>query len=130
MSTSENRAEGAGLRRAMVAYSGIAVFCVVFSLVYNRFSHGVHSPYMTWLFGWPLVLGALPSMFLYLSGKVRTPGRISFNLWNSAVAALTVSSLLRGIFEIAGTSSDYQVWLMIAGWLMLAAGAAAYLFKK
>ena len=39
---------------------------------------------------------------------------------------MTVSSLLRGIFEIAGTASDYQTWLMYFGLAMLAAGAVLF----
>lgn len=109
---------------------GISVFCMIFYLVYDRFSHGVHSPYMTWLFAWPFVLGAMPCGFFAKCRLIHSPGRLSFNMWNSGVAALTVSSLLRGIFEIAGTSSDHQEWLMRAGGMMLAVGAAAYLGRR
>ena len=128
--TSENRTERAGFRRTVISYMGISIFCGIFSLVYNQFSHGVHSPYMTWLFGWPFVLGVIPYAFFAICKPIHAPGRFSFNIWNSGVAALTVSSLLRGIFEIAGTASDYQVWLMGAGGIMLAVGAAAYLIRK
>ena len=34
------------------------------------------------------------------------------------------------IFEIAGTASDYQQWLMIAGGLLMLGGVVAYFFKK
>ena len=130
LSISENRTEGVDLRRAVFSYVGISVFCIIFFLVYNQFSHGVHSPFMTWLFGWPLVFGVIPCLVLDKCRRFHSPGRISFNVWNSGVAALTVSSLLRGIFEIAGTGSDYQEWLMAAGGIMVAAGAIAYIIRK
>ena len=38
--------------------------------------------------------------------------------------------MLRGIFEIAGTASDYQQWLMIAVGLLMLGGVVAYFFKK
>ena len=81
---------------------------------------------MTWLCGWPFVLGVLPSVFFWKYKIFRSPGRISINIWNSGVAALTVSSLLRGIFEIAGTASDYQEWLMRAGGVMLIGAVLLY----
>ena len=39
---------------------------------------------------------------------------VSDNAFCSGVAALTVSSLLKGIFDIAGTASVYQTWLSYA----------------
>ena len=95
------------------------MFCGIFYLVYNRFSHGVHSPYMTWLFVWPLVLGVVPGVYWKWRRNIARPGCIPLNLYHSGVAAVTVSSMLRGIFEIAGTSSVYQEWLMQAGIIML-----------
>lgn len=115
--------------RNVAVYGAVTVFCILFFLVYDRFSHGVRSPYMTFLFCWPLCLGLLPSVISCASAKIREQGIISANLYHSGTAALTVSSLLRGIFEIAGTTSDYQRWLMTAGWLLLFSGVVAYLLK-
>lgn len=47
-------------------------------------------------------------------------------IYNSGVAALTVSSMLRGIMDIAGTGSVYQVWMLYAGTVMAAAGAVIF----
>lgn len=47
-------------------------------------------------------------------------------IYNSGVAALTVSSMLRGIMDIAGTGSVYQVWMLYAGTVMTAAGAVIF----
>lgn len=110
-------------------YMGVSVFCMVFYMIYDRFSHGVRSPYMTWLFAWPFLLGFLPGMVFWRFPRVRRPGRFTVNLYNSGVAAVTVSSLLRGIFEIAGTASDYQQRLMYAGVAMLFLGIAVYLLS-
>ena len=113
----------------MLVYMGVSVFCQVFYLIYDQFSHGVRSPYMTWLFAWPFLLGVLPGMVFWRFPKVRRPGRFAVNLYNSGVAAVTVSSLLRGIFEIAGTDSVYQQRLMYVGGAMLLLGIAVYLFS-
>ena len=85
---------------------------------------------MTYLFMWPLVLGLIPSLLMQVCARMRRQKRISANLYHPGVAAVTVSSLLRGIFEIAGTSSDYQVLLMIAGGILLLGGFLAYLVGK
>lgn len=113
--------------KCVPAYLGISVFCQIFYLIYDQFSHGVRSPYMTWLFAWPFLLGVLPGMIFWHFPKVRRPGRFAVNLYNSGVAAVTVSSLLRGIFEIAGTDSVYQQRLMYMGVAMLFLGIAVYL---
>lgn len=120
--------KGGSMRTAAI-YLFVTVLCLVFSLVYNQFSYGVYSPFMTWLFMWPLVLGFFPGAFWEWCFQLRRPGRVAENLYHSGVAAVTVSSLLRGILEIAGTASEYQEWLMWIGGIMLIAAVAAYLLK-
>ena len=114
----------------VMLYLGVTVFSLVFFLIYDRFSHGVRSPYMTWLFAWPLILGFLPSLVYWRFTGIRRQGRLSANLYHSGVAALTVSSMLRGIFEIAGTYSDYHEWLKYAGGIMLLGGIIAYVLQR
>lgn len=81
---------------------------------------------MTYLFVWPLALGALPSFLCLKVRRIPGPSVLSSLLWNTGIAAVTVSSMLRGIFEIAGNSSIYQHLLMLAGFLFLAAGLIVY----
>ncbi len=115
------------LRRAMILYAGISAFCLIIFIIYDQFSHNVRSPFMTFLFLWPLILGVLPVLLLRKIRKLPRPGRFTWNAYNSGVAALTVSSLLRGIFEIAGTASPFQTGLMFAGIVMTGVGAIGYL---
>ena len=95
-------------------------------MVYNHFSHGVHSPFMTYMFAWPLFLVGVPAGLLYWIDALPGPSLLASLFWNTGTAAVTVSSLLRGIFEIAGNSSVYQHMLMIAGFIMLGIGALLY----
>ncbi|MCX5999452.1 MAG: hypothetical protein NTU41_07625 [Chloroflexi bacterium] len=65
--------------------------------------------------------------------KARMPGRFVTNVYSSGIATLTVGSLLRGIFDIAGTSSPYQPVFVVAGVLMVLVGAVCYVaaqFKR
>jgi hypothetical protein len=81
---------------------------------------------MTFLFAWPLVLCVIPCSLLLLIPRLPGPSLISSLLWNTGVLAVTVSSLLRGVFEIAGNSSVYQQVLMEFGSIFLAAGLIMY----
>lgn len=131
MSTLENNEVAVeavyNMKKGFRLYVGISIFCLIFSVIYSIFSHGVKSPYMTWLALIPAVLGAFPALVFRVVKKVPRPGRIAVNLYNSGVAAVTVSSLLRGIFEIAGTGSEYQVILMYIGLGFLILGILTYI---
>lgn len=81
---------------------------------------------MTFLFVWPLTLCVIPCGLLLMIRSLPGPSLISSLLWNTGAAAVTVSSLLRGIFEIAGNSSVYQQVLMHAGIILLLAGLIMY----
>lgn len=127
MSTSENKKTNS-VKNGTIIYLGVSAFCFIFYLVYDQFSHGIHSFFMTWLFAFPFVLGAVPCVLLWLVKQ--TPVRLSINLWNSGVSAVTCASLLMGIFEIAGAESRYQNYLMAAGAVMLAAGLVVFVVGK
>ncbi len=117
-------------KKTPVVYLLISILCLIIFVIYSKFSHGVSSPFMTYLFGWPLLLGLTPAMLYVIFPKLRRPDRVSFNIYNSGVAALTVSSLLKGIFDIAGNNSRYQIYLMITGFVFLGAGLLIYFFRN
>lgn len=114
------------MRRVFLISSFCSVFCLVFFLIYDLFSHEVRSPYMTFLFVWPLFLCVIPCGLLLMIRALPGPSLISSLLWNTGAAAVTVSSLLRGIFEIAGNSSVYQQVLMQVGIFLLLTGLMMY----
>ena len=114
-------------KKSPVIYLGISFLCLITFIIYNQFSHGVTSPFMTFLFCWPLILGFIPYLLLAVIPKAEYPDRLTLNVYNSGVAALTVSSLLKGIFDIAGNASIYQHYLMIFGTIMLIAGIIIYI---
>ena len=82
------------------------------------------------LFLFPAILGLLPAVILYFFPGALQPGRISFNAWNSGIACVTISSLLRGIFEIAGNSSIYQILLFYLGMIFLMISIPIYLSRR
>lgn len=117
--------------KATLIYLEAAALCILFDRVYALFGHGVSSAAMTFMFLYPLLGGALPfgvcwAAKLHIARPVRCR-RLLFNTYNSGVAALTVASALTGVFEIAGTSSPYTVWLTAAGAALCAFGAIGFL---
>ncbi|WP_312648783.1 hypothetical protein [Aminipila sp.] len=102
------------------------VFCVLFAVTYNHFGHGVQSFYMTYMFLCPLILGMMFYGAILFIPKAKNISRISFNIYNSGVATLTIGSMLMGIFEIAGTASEYVIAYGVLGSTMLAIGFTTY----
>ena len=106
-------------KRAATVGASLALFCVVFTFIYERFSHNAASTHMRCMFLMPLLGVALPAVIGCLTPLHRFPGRTAFNLWNSAMAVWTVGCLFRGIVNISGrhTTLDRPYW--IAGWVFL-----------
>lgn len=110
--------ERISLKKQYIMYAVISLQIYIVSIVYGAFSHGVTSPYMTWMFLWPLLGGAL---VYYIIENIRPSlvstsyFRVFSNLYNSGIAALTVGSFSQGIIEIAGASSDYIPYFFLMG---------------
>lgn len=128
MFTLANRFRKDSMGKSVLVYGGVSLFCQVFYRVYDIFSHGVRSAYMTWLWAFPAAFGVIPCLLLFMVSEKYRPGRIAVNIYHSGIAAMTVSSLLRGIFEIAGTGSAYQELLMHLGFGMTVFGILCYIF--
>ena len=101
--------------KRLISYSGITVFCGMFSAVYEHFSHGVYSNYMVYLFAIPLVLGVVPELISRIIPAFRATSPWAKLLQNLAIATLTVGSALQGVVEIYGTTSPYILYYFVAG---------------
>ena len=86
----------------------ISVFCSVFCLIFYLF------------------LCVIPYGLFLLVREIPGPSLLSGLFWNTGTAAVTVSSLLRGVFDIAGNSSIYQAIMMAAGFFLLFCGLILY----
>ena len=92
---------------------------LVFSLVYELFSHGVRSSFM---------LGALPCSMLLLAPLRCRPGVLTRTLWGSGLAALTAGCLFRGVLEIYGTTNRLCAVYWWCGALLCLAALAVWGF--
>ncbi len=106
-------------KRSAIVGLSLALFCVVFTVIYEHFSHNAASNYMRSMFLMPLFGVALPALIGYFTPLHRYLGRVAFNLWNSGMAVWAVGCLFRGIVNISGrhTSLDKPYWT--AGWVFL-----------
>ena len=122
--------------RIAVRYAVAAAVCAAFALVYAQFSHGVSSPFMTWAFIIPLTAGC--GAALALQGIAARQGwnphslfpRAARASWACAVATFTVASLLHGIFDIAGTSSELLDIYVLAGVILAVIAIALWFASK
>lgn len=55
--------------------------------------------------------------------------RFFYNIYNSGIAILTLGSLLRGVMEIAGTSSFYLIFYTLIGWLSVIISISALIIE-
>ena len=126
------RTKSALLRRkcskTALVYLLVSVFCVIFCLIYERFSYGQYADCMRLMFLPPLAGGALPFEILAHSGSWRRLSRVSYNLWNSGIAVLVSGCLIKGIIEISGRASDYDMLYWIVGISMLASALLIQIF--
>lgn len=108
------------IKKTIFIYFLITIFTIVFDRIYALFSHGVSSLSMNLMFLYHLLGGVVVYYILgYLLKNKKNSMIISFNLYNSGIAILTVGSLLRGIMDIAGTSSQYIKYYFIIGVLVI-----------
>ena len=98
-----------------LVWLGISGFFALFAAIYEHFSFGVYSVPMICAFLYPLLLGFLPCLVL---------GRNIGRLWNDGVLLLLFGSVLTGVLEIYGTTSNITPWFRIAGILCLGISAA------
>ena len=112
------------LKSALI-YLAAVLFCALFGAVYELFSHEVYSYYMIYAFAIPLALGVLPNLVIALKGW-RAPGRLTANVWNSGVAALTVGCIFQGALEIYGTTNRLAVVYPVVAVALLVAGAVLH----
>ena len=128
MSTSVTKIKNKRLKKTLVSYSLLTIFFFAFSRIYESLSFGETSLHMHYLFAVPLLGGIVLALLLKIMPNL---GRISLNLWNSAVAVLTAGMLFRGIVNLSGRSTtlDQPYWYVGLAFAILAI-ASLFFHKK
>lgn len=118
-------------KKTVFVYLMVSLFAIAANAVYSLFGHGEKSGYMTWMFLYPLLGGAVFYLILGLllpDIKHLEGCRVFYNLYNSGIAVLTTGSFLKGILVIAGTNSPYVPVYYAAGVLFLLSGLVYLLY--
>lgn len=100
-----------------INWAFISMFCILFSIIYEYFSHGVYSLAMIFMFVYPLLLGSIPC-YVLAKKRLCMPNRF----YQDGIVILTLGSLIQGILEIYGTSSTYVLIFQIIGIVCLLLG--------
>lgn len=117
-------------QKTVIIYIFYSLTAILVNEIYALFGHGVHSPAMTYMFLYPLIGGCLiyGVIGLLIPKGNQLPGyRLFYNIYNSGIATLTVGSFLKGILEIAGTSSGYVGLFYTIGALFIAVAAIVFI---
>lgn len=115
-------------------YLAAAIVVAVASAVYGMFSHGVHSPFMTYAFLVPLVFGAIPHIAAAQNNADMRGLReimndpVAGDVQLAVVATLTIGSLLKGALDIYGTTNRLLIGYPVMALMTLV--AAALIAKK
>ena len=119
MSTSVTNLGKKRFKKTVISYTLITIFFFAFSRIYEAFSFGEISVHMHYLFAVPLIGGILLAILLKAPPQF---SRISFNLWNSAIAIITTGTLFRGIVNLSGRSTtlDAPYWYVGISFAILA----------
>ena len=110
---------------ALLWYSALTVFVLVFGMVYTHFGHGVTSDNMTYAF-LPLLIASCFYLLLAFVPKIPRPARFSSTFLAFSIAAFTLHHITQGILQIAGAYSDYDIILPITAIVCLVAAIVLY----
>jgi Protein of unknown function (DUF2871). len=106
------------LNKTIMNYVILAIAAFAFNNIYSLFGHGVTSSWMSNMYLYLLGLGALVFLLikLFIPNIIQCKGyRLFYNIYNSGVAVLINGMLLKGILDIAGSTSYIVPWFLYVG---------------
>jgi len=116
------------IRNTMLIYIGVVVFCIAFGIIYETYSHGVISYFTILGFLFPLILGLIPYILLFVFLRNYGPSIFSSYTYNAGVATITVGSYFKGMLEIYGTTREiYVIIYFVVAIVLLAVGLISYI---
>ena len=120
----------AAVKKDLIRYIVATAFCIVFSVIYEHFSHGVYSQFMLLMYLFPLIGGVLPAALHLLIPAFRCGDQMNRSIWSCAIMTLTFGSAITGVFEIyGGTASSLTGVYWIAGKSLAAFAVVRYLLQ-
>ena len=102
-------------KKSIISYFIVTIFLILLNYIYSIFSHNVSSNYMTYMFIYPLVTGILVSIFILINKSFY----IGKSILNYGIAIMVFRSFMKGVFEIAGTDSNYLIYYFYMGLILI-----------
>lgn len=107
-------------KKQIYKYLIISIFFLIFSSIYEMFSHGVYSSYMIFAFTIPLLLGSLVYVIIYKLGLNKYFSYLGIKLYNCFIITLVIGSLMKGFLDIYGTTNKLiSIYLVISVSLLI-----------
>ncbi len=113
------------MKNQAIVGASLGLLCIVFTLVYEIFSHGAYSPHMRLMFLFPLIGCGLVGLCGFATHLWKGTGRWALNFWNTAMASFTVGFLFLGIVNISGryTNTHFMYIIIGTGFILLSVSA-------
>ncbi len=118
------------LREQGKIYIIVTLTCILFSIIYESFSHGVISNFMIFSFVVPLVFGVGINYMFYFFKIKKLPSRIQNKIYNAGIATLTIGSIMEGVLQIYGTTNSKIYVYLVVGIILLFTSIISYTFFK
>lgn len=108
-------------KKSIISYFIVTIFLILLNYIYSIFSHNVSSNYMTYMFIYPLVTGILFSIFILINKNISKLKSfyIGKSILNYGIAIMVFRSFMKGVFEIAGTDSNYLIYYFYMGLILI-----------
>ena len=108
-------------KKSIISYFIVTIFLILLNYIYSIFSHNVSSNYMTYMFIYPLVTGILVSIFILINKNISKLKSfyIGKSILNYGIAIIVFRRFMKGVFEIAGTDSNYLIYYFYMGLILI-----------
>lgn len=107
-------------KKQIYKYLLLSLFFLIFSLIYELFSHGVYSKYMMFAFSIPLILGTLLYLIIFKLRLNKYLSYLGMNIYNCFIITLTFGSIMKGFLYIYGTTNKFiSIYIIISVILLL-----------
>ena len=101
------------IKKTKKIYFISSLLVLLFSIIYEIFSHGVYSNYMIFAFLIPLIFGYL--LFKIEPKVLKEASIISINLYHCLLSTITVGLLIKGFLDIYGTTNSlFKVYIILS----------------
>lgn len=125
----QSNPEKASIKKPLI-WLGVAIFGGLVPVIYYSFSHGLRSSLMTYCFIAPLCLDLF---YWVLYGLKKDAGPLADFLLGAGDATLMVYLVLKAVYDMAETYSNWIVLFLVLGIALLVAGfvfSFVYLYRN